>query len=277
MKNYKKITLLVLVLLLAGKSQAQNKKLDADWLISLFRKPKPIEVKVKPVDSVIRETSVEKNHSIQQTELSKTENYELSMRSMDEYETQFSGMRLNFVNPRVEGFLQSRMKLTHYGELEMKGDSIKYLSQSFQKQISTSKIDPIITFTYEVKPEGEEFMIRSCKVTGNADLVTSFYISFWKTKLNFDDAKGKEIVINYFWEDRIALTIDSKKHIATIEIQKTHTPQVQKKNTSQVQQQRAEPTTSDERKYITGARGGCYYLSNSGKKIYVDRSYCNQK
>jgi hypothetical protein len=33
------------------------------------------------------------------------------------------------------------------------------------------------------------------------------------------------------------------------------------------------PTT--DRGYIRGPRGGCYYLSGSGRKVYVDRSLCN--
>lgn len=33
--------------------------------------------------------------------------------------------------------------------------------------------------------------------------------------------------------------------------------------------------SSSQRKYYTGPKGGCYYYSSSGKKVYVDRSYCN--
>lgn len=33
-------------------------------------------------------------------------------------------------------------------------------------------------------------------------------------------------------------------------------------------------TKADERVYYTGSRGGCYYYSGSGKKVYVDHSYC---
>jgi len=29
------------------------------------------------------------------------------------------------------------------------------------------------------------------------------------------------------------------------------------------------------RGYIRGPRGGCYYISGSGRKVYVDRSMCN--
>lgn len=44
---------------------------------------------------------------------------------------------------------------------------------------------------------------------------------------------------------------------------------------------RAVPTTPSiaarqtySRRYYTGPRGGCYYLTGSGRKQYVDRSYC---
>lgn len=28
--------------------------------------------------------------------------------------------------------------------------------------------------------------------------------------------------------------------------------------------------------YITGPRGGCYYVSNKGEKVYVDHRYCQK-
>lgn len=37
-----------------------------------------------------------------------------------------------------------------------------------------------------------------------------------------------------------------------------------------------QPTRSSaERIYNRGPRGGCYYISGSGRKVYVDRSMCN--
>jgi len=32
--------------------------------------------------------------------------------------------------------------------------------------------------------------------------------------------------------------------------------------------------TSSKSEYITGPRGGCYYINGNGKKVYVDHSYC---
>jgi hypothetical protein len=36
----------------------------------------------------------------------------------------------------------------------------------------------------------------------------------------------------------------------------------------------SQPSVIGRRSYTTGPRGGCYYLSASGKKVYVDRSMC---
>ena len=35
------------------------------------------------------------------------------------------------------------------------------------------------------------------------------------------------------------------------------------------------PSSSANSGYIRGPRGGCYYISGSGRKVYVDRSMCN--
>lgn len=33
--------------------------------------------------------------------------------------------------------------------------------------------------------------------------------------------------------------------------------------------------TKNERRYIRGPRGGCYYINKNGNKTYVDRSLCD--
>lgn len=42
---------------------------------------------------------------------------------------------------------------------------------------------------------------------------------------------------------------------------------------TKVSSPKARSTTS--RSYFRGPRGGCYYYSSSGKKVYVDKSLCN--
>jgi hypothetical protein len=39
--------------------------------------------------------------------------------------------------------------------------------------------------------------------------------------------------------------------------------------------EKKESNSSGTRTYIRGPRGGCYYISKSGSKVYVDRSLCD--
>jgi hypothetical protein len=49
-------------------------------------------------------------------------------------------------------------------------------------------------------------------------------------------------------------------------------PPVQHRSTLPARPARSTPTDQG---YIRGPRGGCYYISASGRKVYVDRSLCN--
>jgi len=51
-----------------------------------------------------------------------------------------------------------------------------------------------------------------------------------------------------------------------------HTPSIPRRESSTETTTR---TSSESRGYIRGPRGGCYYISGSGRKVYVDRSMCN--
>lgn len=44
---------------------------------------------------------------------------------------------------------------------------------------------------------------------------------------------------------------------------------------ARVQPKVSQPSSNRSGGYMIGPRGGCYYLSGSGRKVYVDRSLCN--
>lgn len=52
----------------------------------------------------------------------------------------------------------------------------------------------------------------------------------------------------------------------------TQTP----RSTARSAQPRATPRAQVARRYIRGPRGGCYYLTSRGSKVYVDRSMCRR-
>ena len=52
-------------------------------------------------------------------------------------------------------------------------------------------------------------------------------------------------------------------------------PEVRGSRRSSPRQTPTSPSTGGYGGYIRGPRGGCYYISGSGRKVYVDRSMCN--
>jgi ketosteroid isomerase-like protein len=57
--------------------------------------------------------------------------------------------------------------------------------------------------------------------------------------------------------------------------QSTSIPNKAENEATKLTVSRPKDPAATERKYVLGPRGGCYYLSESGRKIYVDRSNCN--
>jgi hypothetical protein len=53
-------------------------------------------------------------------------------------------------------------------------------------------------------------------------------------------------------------------------------PSTNNTNSAETNAPPLEPTKPTARRtYIRGPRGGCYYVSDSGRKVYVDHSMCN--
>jgi len=53
------------------------------------------------------------------------------------------------------------------------------------------------------------------------------------------------------------------------------TPRPARPRSDSIQPDVSGSRSSSGRSYIRGPRGGCYYYSSSGRKVYVDRSLCN--
>lgn len=147
------------------------------------------------------------------------EKHEINARMQSLFTTEFTNMRMNFVTPRVQDFLEKRMELTIVGEPEIRAvDSLFIFDSKFIKHVSSN--NNTLHFTYNTKPEGNEFIIQSCEINGNFQFVVEFFIKFWNTTLNFADVKRKETVVNYWLSDRAALTIHNG--VASIRIAKSN-------------------------------------------------------
>lgn len=78
--------------------------------------------------------------------------------------------------------------------------------------------------------------------------------------------------------DKVVLENDNTWYYADTDVKKTEN-NVQNFTSSNKPTNKKVSTVkkkkSSSRNYITGPRGGCYYINSSGKKTYVDRSLCN--
>ncbi len=147
---------------------------------------------------------------------------ENSMKAKGPFVTQFCNMELNFVNMRVQNYMEAKgylnqPQLTKYN---MQGNN-PYLICVYISRWSNSLNPKKIYIKYFVKQLNEhENYITSCEISGFIEYVINFYIGFWPTPLSFDDCKKGESVNNFFTFDRIGLSVDLAKSTARIKIEK---------------------------------------------------------
>jgi hypothetical protein len=132
------------------------------------------------------------------------------------YYTQFSDMRFNFVNMRVQDY----MKRNGYLEQETDFDYGKYIQVSYISKFSTTNNPEKIYIKYYVEVSDMEngFIIKSCDIYGYDYYVVNFFIKFWNTQMQYDNVEKNELVYYYLLEDKISLFWTPPK--AKIEIRK---------------------------------------------------------
>lgn len=84
------------------------------------------------------------------------------------------------------------------------------------------------------------------------------------------------VILPLFSQDQYATTSSGKKVIlkdnGTWEYIKNHNIGNNQRTSSA---NKISSSSTANRTYITGPRGGCYYINRNGNKTYVDRSFCN--
>lgn len=124
--------------------------------------------------------------------------------------TQITYFDLNFVNLKIEQFLSSNLYLVPSGspEINMKGQ-IKTITTHYNSKITfNNAANRTFTVKYYLLTSDytKGFIIKSCEIYGYFDWVAKFYLKYWTTTLNFENAKRGEVVVNYLWQDRVAFS-----------------------------------------------------------------------
>lgn len=129
----------------------------------------------------------------------------------NEYETQITYFDLNFVNLKLQDYLSYQFGMTLNSEkakYELKNGK-GFITSAFIDKISMNRNPRELFFKFNVFPMGKGFVIKDLKITGTADAVLRFYVSYWTTTLNFDDVSKTEVVSNRLLQDRISYNFNN--------------------------------------------------------------------
>lgn len=157
------------------------------------------------------------------TELDKDAGLKASMKALAPHGllTKFNGMDLNFVNWNVQDFMSKYMGMKPIGDQKVDMTKpIKTIETIYVKSISQNNKQHKMSVKYYLVPEGNKIKIKSCEISGYWDYVVMFYVKYWNTTLNFEEAKGKELVVNHLIDDRVALEVSAAKALAKIKVEK---------------------------------------------------------
>lgn len=147
--------------------------------------------------------AVSAQHEISKEQTWRRENYSRGIARFygNNWSTAFSNMRLNFANSRFQTFMhENEFRL----DSESASDSLITLVYSKSVQIN-NEAGKSVEVTYNVYPIENDFYIKSMEINGYLPYLIDIYVGLWNTKLNFEDVKDDEVVINHFEEDRISL------------------------------------------------------------------------
>lgn len=120
----------------------------------------------------------------------------------NEYQTQITFVDLNHVVLKIQDFLSSKMKLSPHGKERYNlKEGIGTISYEY---LTSSGKPKKINLTFTVFPIDHDFIIESCAITGDNDLVLQFYVKYWDTNINIDEITAKRTAHSRFLQDEIS-------------------------------------------------------------------------
>lgn len=87
-------------------------------------------------------------------------------------------------------------------------------------------------------------------------------------------ASGRKTYVNKKFCENLPAASDTKKPDVPTDKQTDKPTDKKEAKKNDKEKKSTKKTGSDQREYFTGSRGGCYYLTASGNKKYVDKKFC---
>jgi len=131
--------------------------------------------------------------------------------------TQWTYFDLNFVSLKVTSFIYNKMEMSQDGEQDIKfNNGIGTITQSYIEQASRG-IPKKLKIKYTVFPIEHDFVIKSVKITGDYEKVTTLYAYYWNTSLHFDEVASKKIVTSQNLQDKVVYHYNGRNPYITVD------------------------------------------------------------
>ncbi|QAA81395.1 hypothetical protein EI546_06475 [Aequorivita sp. H23M31] len=139
--------------------------------------------------------------------------------NFERHQTQFTYFDLNYVNFRVQNYLEknSGMVLMDTKFNLKDGHGIAEFIYKESMVIGSNRKPYTLHFNYTVAPIENDLVITKCKITGQVDKLIAFYVGFWKTSLQFDEIKRRKEVYNHYLQDRVSFFFNNGNPYVIIE------------------------------------------------------------
>lgn len=139
--------------------------------------------------------------------------------NFERHQTQFTYFDLNYVNFRVQNYLEknSGMVLMNTKFNLKDGRGIAEFIYKESMVIGSNRKPYTLHFNYTVAPIENDLVITKCKITGQVDKLIAFYVGFWKTTLQFDEVKRQKEVYNHYLQDRVSFFFNNGNPYVIIE------------------------------------------------------------
>lgn len=134
--------------------------------------------------------------------------------NVHEYMVRFIGFDGNVVLPVFQQYLRE------YTLLRSVDNLTKVENGWFKIAYISSSANPANKVVWIMTKLDKDSKILEMKITGDAYQVIKLFCSYWSTNLDFDAAKAKELVIEKYGDERIALSTNFGKGNATVIITK---------------------------------------------------------
>ncbi len=166
---------------------------------------------------------------------------------------------------RLQDKQKDSIKVVEYREQERKQDSLEYKNRVKGWHFVNAKSLKLYSNASEKsKVIGDISALSYVKIVSEAN--TKGFV-----KISVSDYEGY-VYKKYLVDDLDKITVPNEDVSFA---KKTYTSTITIKPTPQKRQQAVQENRVGNGMYHRGSRGGCYYYSPSGRKVYVDRSLCN--